>query len=148
MTHAKFHFNRSMLTLIFGIRASEPPPSPPPRTWRTTEKAGPDRVKSGTLPLTLHKFIRIVSFSKRRPDEPNQFRPRKPSLNHFENQNLNMKFQNCPASFSNLFSSYSAQSSYLVQNITITSKQGFTVNVFSSGYPVLTILRSQSFWFL
>ena len=25
MTHAKFHFNRLMLTLIFGIRASEPP---------------------------------------------------------------------------------------------------------------------------
>ena len=30
-----------MLTLIFGIWASEPPP----RAWRTTEKAGPDRVK-------------------------------------------------------------------------------------------------------
>ena len=44
MTHAKFHFNRLMLTLIFGIRASEPPP-PPPRAWRTTEKAGSDRVK-------------------------------------------------------------------------------------------------------
>ena len=41
MTHAKFHFNWSMLTLIFGIWASEPP-----RAWRTTEKAGPDRVKS------------------------------------------------------------------------------------------------------
>ena len=26
MTHAKFHFNRLMLTLIFGIRASEPEP--------------------------------------------------------------------------------------------------------------------------
>ena len=25
MTHAKFHFNRLMLTLIFGIRAFEPP---------------------------------------------------------------------------------------------------------------------------
>ena len=35
MTHAKFHFNWLMLTLIFGIWASE----------RTTEKAGPDRVK-------------------------------------------------------------------------------------------------------
>ena len=43
MTHAKFHFNRLMLTLIFGIRASEPPP--PPWAWRTTEKAEPDRVK-------------------------------------------------------------------------------------------------------
>ena len=50
MTHAKFYFNRLMLTLIFAIRASEPPP----RAWRTTEKAGPDRVKfylfrAGTL---------------------------------------------------------------------------------------------------
>ena len=42
MTHAKFYFNRLMLTLIFAIRASEPPP---PRAWRTTEKVGPDRVK-------------------------------------------------------------------------------------------------------
>ena len=34
-----------MLTLIFGIWASEPPP---PRAWRTTEKAGPDRVNGST----------------------------------------------------------------------------------------------------
>ena len=40
MTHAKFHFNRLMLTLIFGIRASEPL-----WAWQTTEKARPDRVK-------------------------------------------------------------------------------------------------------
>ena len=40
MTHAKFQFNWLMLTLSFGIWASEPP-----RVWRTTEKAGPDRVK-------------------------------------------------------------------------------------------------------
>ena len=40
MAHAKFYFNRLMLTLIFAIRASEPP-----RAWRTTKKAGPDRVK-------------------------------------------------------------------------------------------------------
>ena len=40
VTHAKFNFNWLMLTLIFGIWASEPP-----RAWRTTEKAGPDRVK-------------------------------------------------------------------------------------------------------
>ena len=32
-----------MLTLTFGIWASEPP-----RAWRTTEKAGPDRVKDMT----------------------------------------------------------------------------------------------------
>ena len=28
MTRAKFDFNRLMLTFIFGIRASEPPPPP------------------------------------------------------------------------------------------------------------------------
>ena len=39
-THAKFHFNQLILTLIFGIRASDPP-----RAWRTTEKARPDRFK-------------------------------------------------------------------------------------------------------
>ena len=33
-----------MLTLVFSIWASEP--SPPPRAWRTTEKARPDRVKA------------------------------------------------------------------------------------------------------
>ena len=48
MTHAKFHFNQLTLTLIFGICATEPPSPPPPspRAWRTTEKAGPDRVKA------------------------------------------------------------------------------------------------------
>ena len=40
ITHAKFHFNWLMLTLIFGIRASEPP-SGLANDW----KAGPDRVK-------------------------------------------------------------------------------------------------------
>ena len=40
MTHAKFYFNQLMLTLIFGIWASEPPL----RAWQTIEKAGPDRV--------------------------------------------------------------------------------------------------------
>ena len=49
MTHAKFHFNWLMLILIFGIRASEPPPR---RAWRTTEQAGPDGVK-----LQLHDAI-------------------------------------------------------------------------------------------
>ena len=37
LTHAEFHFHRLMVTLIFGIRASEPPP---PGAWRTTEKVG------------------------------------------------------------------------------------------------------------
>ena len=35
-----------MLTLIVGVWASEPPP---PQAWRTTEKAGPDRVKTGRV---------------------------------------------------------------------------------------------------
>ena len=35
MTHPKFHFNRLMLTLIFGIQASElPPPGPGERLKR------------------------------------------------------------------------------------------------------------------
>ena len=41
-----------MLTLIFGIRASEPP-----RAWRTTEKAGPDRVNTGNTKGTDHCII-------------------------------------------------------------------------------------------
>ena len=45
MTHAKFHFNRLMVALIFGIQASEIPPPPPPQARRTTEKVGSDRVK-------------------------------------------------------------------------------------------------------
>ena len=45
MTHAKFHFDRLMLSLIFGVRASErPSPPPPPWAWQTTEKAGPDKI--------------------------------------------------------------------------------------------------------
>ena len=43
LTPAKFNFNQLMVALIFGIRASEPPA---PWAWRTTEKAGPDRVKN------------------------------------------------------------------------------------------------------
>ena len=45
ITLAKFHLNRLMITLIFGIRASEPPP-PSPKARQTTEKAGPGRVKN------------------------------------------------------------------------------------------------------
>ena len=60
MTHAKYYFNRPMLTLIFAIWASEPP-----RAWRTTEKAGPDRVNSVAFikkPLVNQVYIRICSF--------------------------------------------------------------------------------------
>ena len=34
MTHATFNFNQLMLTLIFGIRSSEPPPGPDERLKR------------------------------------------------------------------------------------------------------------------
>ena len=44
MTHAKFHFNRLMLTLMFGIWASEPP-----WAWRTTEKAALQKVTDSAL---------------------------------------------------------------------------------------------------
>ena len=52
MAHAKFYFNWLMLTLIFGIQASEPP-----RAWRTTEKAGPDRVKDSNFFYFLDVFV-------------------------------------------------------------------------------------------
>ena len=53
MTHATFHSNRLMLTLIFGIWASEPP-----RAWRSTEKAGPDRVKM-KLPNSVPSQVNV-----------------------------------------------------------------------------------------
>ena len=60
MTHTKFHSNRLMLTLVFGIWASEPPPPPPPRAWRSTDKTGPDRVKQrqavSKLRISGHKL--------------------------------------------------------------------------------------------
>ena len=44
MTHAKFHFNQLMLTMIFGIRA-----------WRMTKKAGPATgLKVNILDTTLN----------------------------------------------------------------------------------------------
>ena len=61
MIHAKFHFNWLMLTLIFGIWASEPP-----RAWRTTEKAGPDRVKGPFNKYLIYfTFIKYVAINKR-----------------------------------------------------------------------------------
>ena len=52
MTRAKFHFNRLMLTLIFGVWASEPPPP-----------LGPgERLKRPGL-IGLMLVFRINSFS-------------------------------------------------------------------------------------
>ena len=89
MTHAKFDFNWLMLTLIFGIWASEPP-----RAWRTTEKAGPDRVKC--VPVFLSK-LQFTSVSRTNLKERNlttllsaisylvlKQEPRKNWLNHPE----------------------------------------------------------------
>ena len=58
MTHAKFDFNGLILTLIFAIWASEPPS---PRAWRTTEKAGPDRVKVVRSTVILCGFVYVES---------------------------------------------------------------------------------------
>ena len=55
MTHAKFHFIRLMLTLIFGIWVSELPP----RAWRTAEKAGPDWVNPDAFLVLKFLFYSI-----------------------------------------------------------------------------------------
>ena len=61
MTHAKFHFNWLMLTLIFGIWASEPPPW----AWRTTEKAGPNRVKIPQEPVNGFSSVKLFLEAKK-----------------------------------------------------------------------------------
>ena len=40
MTYAKFDFNQFMLTLIFGIRASDSPPPPPPGNGKRLKRLG------------------------------------------------------------------------------------------------------------
>ena len=55
MTHAKFHFNRLIVTLIFLASG----PVSYPRAWRTTENAGPDRLnctpeKDTTIYIAYH----------------------------------------------------------------------------------------------
>ena len=61
MTHAKFHFNWLMVTLIFGIWASEPPPS---QARRTTEKAGPGRIRPGFHLVVAVFWVTGVSVQK------------------------------------------------------------------------------------
>ena len=58
LTDAKFDFSRLMVTLISGIRASEPPPPPP--ALRTTEKAGPDGVKSVIILFPVDIFQKFL----------------------------------------------------------------------------------------
>ena len=58
MSHAKFHFNRLMLSLIFGIRASKPPPPGP----------GERLKRPGLIGLkeeyNLRKNLHIIDLSK------------------------------------------------------------------------------------
>ena len=56
MTHAKFHFNRLMLTLSFDIWASESP-----QAWRTTEKPGSDRVKNDLRNVQGRVYFKFYS---------------------------------------------------------------------------------------
>ena len=56
MTHAKFHFNRLMLTLIFGVWASEPPLLPGERLKR------PDLIGSSHFYLVCknHRHLHML----------------------------------------------------------------------------------------
>ena len=51
MTHAKFYFNRLILTLIFGIRTSKPP----------LPLLGPDRVKLDVADRNFGLLTKIIS---------------------------------------------------------------------------------------
>ena len=64
MTHAKFNFNQLMLTLIFGIQASELP-----WAWRMTEKAGPDRVNIPVGRITVRLAIMLNKAAEELPSE-------------------------------------------------------------------------------
>ena len=91
MTHAKFHFNRLMFILIFGIRASEPP-----RAWRTTEKAGPDRVN------VVSAEDRATNENKLRGKSRHNLHViRKEGLNHISDFKVNREIKNS-ASLSSL----------------------------------------------
>ena len=105
--------------------------------------------KSRTLPLTLHKFIKAVSFLKffrktRRWAKSVPTAGENPLLITLRTKTQVMvplwlkKFQNGPACFWDLFSSYLAQSSYLVWNSSF--ELGF-LNIFSCQ----NLLRSLSF---
>ena len=85
--------------------------------------------RSGTLPLMLHKFIKTVSFQTFFRKTPRWAKPiptagENPLLITLWTKTQVMvpnwfkKLQNGPASFWDLYSSYLAQSSYLVRNST------------------------------
>ena len=62
MTHAKFYFNRLTLTLIFAIRASEPPP--PPGPGERLKRPGLIGLRVFLLLKNINTFIliKIISF--------------------------------------------------------------------------------------
>ena len=84
MAHAKFHFNRLMLTLIFGIQASEPP-----WAWRMTEKAGPDRVKRNVKQQNPYPPKRLRDASPTKIDEFSLNRMNQP--HYFEGECLDIR---------------------------------------------------------
>ena len=59
MTHAKFHFSRLMLTLILASGPLRP------WAWRTTEKAGPDRVNPIGLEQAFSRAYRSYRINGR-----------------------------------------------------------------------------------
>ena len=58
MSHAKFHFNGLMLSLIFGIRASKPPP---PGPYERLKRPGLIGLKEE---YNLRKNLHIIDLSK------------------------------------------------------------------------------------
>ena len=72
MSHAKFHFNRLMLTLIFwhlSLRAPPPPPPlPPPRAWKIRSACfycGPYRINLSPKQSNCIFHLRPVNFQSR-----------------------------------------------------------------------------------
>ena len=60
MTHAKFHFNRLMLALIFGIRVSKPPTSPPFGPGERLKRPGLIELRSIAKVASIHVVASIV----------------------------------------------------------------------------------------
>ena len=63
MTHAKFHFNWLMLTLIFGVWASEPPAGPGERLKRPGLIGLRPASSHGCVFKSIHFELRIQMFA-------------------------------------------------------------------------------------